>query len=423
MNTETSISLGIVVRVFVNLLCSENIKLAAALLGLWDGLLIHRSWVERRLFEPDTILLLAAGFLFDHVIFASVVRTVTLLLGCGLGIVLSDIGPDIWYEIGGDRIIKDVNRGAESVLAAIPFLGVESSDEDDASVSSRSSFKPSTRRSTRSSTTVTVRPRRRVAPSRTDQSTRLSRVTFDESSISQSQASESSDDEADNEDANGSMGPSQTEPEMYMEPSVTAGSQYTRIRDPSILRRLNIPGGIPAPSSSRSSISQSHTVGDGERTPRAQTFEFSPLPPSAMVPPPPLIFSNHLDSHPYSQRSSTYAPIPIPEPSLHGSSSQPLPVPSYPVPVDHGNGFPFSPDGSQLGHRYEQGHDIVSQISEVLNVPIASHQGGSPGRSRSPSPSRPKPPSQSPRFVPTESVEEIHFPVPESINSLCLFKK
>lgn len=271
--------------------------------------------------------------------------------------------------------MEDFSKEADVLVSSIPFLGEESStdgSEIGSRISASTRSKAPTRRSFRSESSLTARqerPRRRTDG---DQSTRLSRVTFDESSITQSQASSSSDEE---DEVDESAAPSGFELEdMYMEPS-TLGSHHTRVRTPSLLRRLYIPGQtepIPAPRrlSTHSDRSRS-TAGDGDRTPRAQTFEFSPLPPSATVPPP-LLFS-------------------APRHSYAHSASRPISALVMPE-------IPSPPSVPEVGIEIEEPHS-PSRLSRILNVPIADpHEGGSPRSrrsSRSPSPVRSRPPSPS----------------------------
>lgn len=397
MNTETSITLGVALRVIVNILCVQNVKLGAAILGVWDGLLIHRSWLENRLFNPETIFLLLAGFAFDHIFFGSLVRTVTLVLGCGLGILLGDIGPDLWYEIGGDKLLHDMQQETDSLLAAVPFLGDASDDEGSVitrttraptRVSSRTS-RTSRTGTSRTGTSVTIRPSRiRRTPRAEDVqsgTTRLSRVTFDESSISQTHTSSSSSESEPEEETVLAT----TEPDdMYMEPS-TMGSQPSRGRSSSVLRRLYIPGqDSPVGISVQSTSAQSHTShGDEETTPRAHIYEFSPLPPSATVPPP-FVYGSmppNTSSRPQSMGTIYQQGFPQPRtPSYQDSRPQSTHIsPANQTPVS----FP---------EPHRSGSHSPSRLSRLMNVPIADPQLAEMQGSRPPSPSSVRSRSRSP---------------------------
>ncbi|KAI5123884.1 hypothetical protein M0805_005701 [Coniferiporia weirii] len=385
MSAEVAIALGVAGRVFVNAACAQNPRLGAALVGVFDGFLIHRSWLANTFFEPLTLIVLAAGLFFDHYQYGGFEGTVTLLLGCGLGVVLADFGPDLWYEIGAEQLTKDVSRELEAMFS---FGGDDSvSDVDDRSdagsvVSASTKASASTHRTARSAatgTSVTVRPARPrpQLPSRPASSiTRFSRVTFDESSISQSQGSDNASDDfgtdagletqyglgtnaltsefaLEPDAASVSAPPSVTATGMdglYMEPSTSAGSIHTRVRSrpSSILRRLDIPVPGPGPMSMptpRSALSGStstqRSVDDGETTPRAA--EFSPE----------FTFAHEAPTPPFPEPDASYM-----QPYL-----QPLP-PSRPISVASHAPIAF-PEPAHTAEVHEP-----SRLSRILNFPI-----------------------------------------------------
>lgn len=151
------------------------------------------------------------------------------------------------------QFTKDLARELETF--GIPLGGYDSSsDVDDRSDVGSVVSKASSRRTSRSGMTgnssATVRPSR-PRPTHTASAstiTRLSRVTFDESSISasQSQSSDIGDFETDTGLSYGTGGPRGGLPteftragdgasesaDMYMEPSTTSGSTHTRVQMP-----------------------------------------------------------------------------------------------------------------------------------------------------------------------------------------------
>ncbi|KAH8119164.1 hypothetical protein DFH11DRAFT_426628 [Phellopilus nigrolimitatus] len=466
MSAEVTIALGVAVRVFVNVLCVQNPRLGAALVGVFDGFLIHRSWIANTLLEPLTLVTLAAGLLFDHYLFGGFERTVTLLLGCGLGVVLADFGPDVWYEIGGEQLSKDVSREMASMFS---FVGDDdsASDRDDRSdvasvISNSTKVSASSRRTARSAATGTSltarpsRPRARAQPQSTI--TRLSRVTFDESSISQSQASSDDDyttdiygaetefgaetaglttefaldGDAESESALPSASATGID-EMYMEPSTStgsAGSAHTRV-----LSRLHIPmagpSGVPRSAlSNRSSSRTRLTTEDGETTPRATSHpvEFSPLPPSAIGPPPlaPLFPEPsyvHAYAPPVHQPVQVQAPTPPSFSPVHFSEPVYSPA-SYPEPNYSPVSFPepdHSPASFPEPEHAPEPHE-PSRLARIFNGPIVDPHNpeedhpdspesarlwvppsNSKLRSRSPSPVGPRPPP-SPKASPPSDV-------------------
>ncbi|KLO20340.1 hypothetical protein SCHPADRAFT_897639 [Schizopora paradoxa] len=263
----SSVVLGVAVRVLVNVLCMQNEKFAASTLGLWDGLALYQAHLDNSLFDVATLLQLAFGLLFDFIFFGSIVRTVTYALGCFLGILVGDFGPDLWYEFGGDDISKEWN----SLLSFIS-LGGGSSGRSRRRHRSKS---PTTSIGRKSEGDTTVRRhaseagtsrRRRSTRRLDDQSTVLtrdSRVTFDETSIGQSQTEDSSIDDGGDTEIQG----------LYMEPSTAASHLGVRSSTQSLLRRMYDDDDDESTQvrRTRRSLSSLSRSGGGDTTPRGNT--------------------------------------------------------------------------------------------------------------------------------------------------------
>ncbi|KAL5528187.1 hypothetical protein ACEPAF_7323 [Sanghuangporus sanghuang] len=437
MSAEVTIAIGAAGRVLANIACAQNPRLGAGLVGLSNGFLIHRAWIAQTIFDPLTLLVLAAGLAFDHNMYGGFENTMTSLMACGLGIVLADFGPDLWYEFVGEEMTKEMARELEA-LGLGPFASAydsssdvevdERSDVDAGSTVSRSSRRTSRSGTSRTGTSVTVRPRTRIhthrPPPRPAPSTitRLSRVTFDESSITQSQSDDADVDVEDLETDPGTstqLGLTTTNgdalsasgggDDLYMEPSTTsvASSRTARpepARRPSILRRLHIPGqeattstagltalrSVSGASSTLASSSHTRLTIDGETTPRATARpDFTPIsPPSGFEPGPsfsPTVVAAPTFPEPdLSSTTSTattsyeqYTPriIPPSEPTPDLSTSIALPEPMYFPPLSEDPNIsalesteptPISPERKHEDH-HESGPSFFSQI---MNVPI-----------------------------------------------------
>ncbi|THH04498.1 hypothetical protein EW145_g5484, partial [Phellinidium pouzarii] len=281
-------------------------------------------------------------------------------------------------------------------------------------------------------TSLTVRPARvrpRVIPRPASTITRLSRVTFDESSISQSQGSDNASEDFETDagltteyalEGDESVPPSASATglnDLYMEPSTSAGSVHTRVHPPSILRRLDIPivGSMPRSMRAPSQHSSRRTglTSDGETTPRAATrpMEFSPSsvsitepdaqlypeqvpslfpvphvpqftgPSSSHFPEPhvshfpgssPSHFPGQSPSHfPEPSPSLSYEPSRFPDPSPSYSYEYPIP-PSEPIPEIPQQPIAYpEPVHTAPKHEHEHEHEHEpSRLSRLLNVPI-----------------------------------------------------
>ena len=439
MSAEVTIALGAAGRVLANIACAHNPRLGAGLVGLSNGFLIHRAWVAQTIFDPLTLLVLAAGLAFDHKMYGGFENTVTSLMACGLGIVLADFGPDLWYEFVGDDVTKEMARELEA-LGLGPFAnGYDSSSDvevdERSDVDVRSAMSRSSRRTSRSGTasratvsSATIRPTSRVhthrPPPRTAPSTvtRSSRVTFDESSISQSQSDDADVDIEDLETDAGTstqLGLATTNgdalsasgggDDLYMEPSATsvASSRTARpepTRRPSILRRLHIPRqeattsttglttlrSVSGTSATSTSSSRTRLTSDGETTPRAvMRPDFTPIsPPSGFEPgpsfPPTVIAAPTFPEPDLSSTTSSattsyeeYTPriVPPSEPTPDLSTSIALPEPMHFPPLSEDPNIsalesaeqtPISPERKHEEHRDSN----PSFFSQIMHVPI-----------------------------------------------------
>lgn len=277
LSTMTSAVVGVAVRALVNVLCLQNEKLAASALGLWDGLSIYQAHLDNSLLDIGTLLQLALGLLFDFIFFGSIVRTVTYALGCFLGILVGDFGPDLWYDLGGEDISKDFRRELNTLLSYLPLVGDDERSSHRRRRSRSRSPATSVGRKSEGETTVRQRPstagtsrRRRSTRQLDDQSTVLtrdSRVTFDETSITQSQTEDSSVDD-------GGEG-------LYMEPSTAASHLGVRSPAQSLLRRMyedDDEDDTDITQVRRRSLSSLSRSGGGDTTPRGNPIDLDTKP-------------------------------------------------------------------------------------------------------------------------------------------------
>lgn len=420
MSAETAIAIGVSSRVLANVACTSNPRLGAAIVGCGTGFVIHQGWVRNTIQDPIIIIIIFAGLVFDHYFFDGVEGTITLLLACGLGVVIADFGPDLLYEVLGEQYFRELE-------SLIPFTSDDPAsdyEDDGGSVVSKNSSRH-TSRSGRTGTSVTVRPSRPRVTTAPSTITRSSRVTFDENSLAPSQSSEA-------EYENGTDGGG-----MYMEPSsMASGSTRTRVtvRPPSILRRMSMPS---APTTTATTTTSLPSVLSQSQTTRTST-ETDTTPRGHHRGPDELTTPSELQSDLYPSSS---VPFPEPEPSLpnpHEYSTQTQSTSRSDVTQtpDFSESIPLS---DQRQPSYEHTYEHVQRPSEphdpsllerIMNVPIVDphhdpehHPDPGPEysqareRSRSRSPVRPEsilsPQVETPNPAIQEALEDAWVRVPE----------
>ncbi|TDL26078.1 hypothetical protein BD410DRAFT_895512 [Rickenella mellea] len=114
MDSLVAIISGIAMRVSVSMIFGQSLKVAALLTGLWDGILLHRSMRRTKYRSSDLLsdpyLQAAFAVLFELTMNRSLLRIVVVSLGWCLGVVLADVGPAIWYDIGGEDLPRELER-------------------------------------------------------------------------------------------------------------------------------------------------------------------------------------------------------------------------------------------------------------------------------------------------------------------------
>lgn len=101
LNAVASLGLGIAWRVFINAAFGyTDEKTAGGLLGLWDGIASQRTWRSGHSPEPLMLAESIGGLLFDVFYHASLIRTASLVLGAFVGVLLADVFPALWEDLG-----------------------------------------------------------------------------------------------------------------------------------------------------------------------------------------------------------------------------------------------------------------------------------------------------------------------------------
>ncbi|KAK7037979.1 hypothetical protein R3P38DRAFT_2903743 [Favolaschia claudopus] len=99
MDGVYSILAGLGVRVVVDAATWSNVKLSGTLIGLWEGVvLLH--YVKKAPGSTDPYLAYAVRLFVDFLVTESVFKLVIVLLWSTMGMVLADIAPSVWADLG-----------------------------------------------------------------------------------------------------------------------------------------------------------------------------------------------------------------------------------------------------------------------------------------------------------------------------------
>lgn len=337
MNPQVSLLLEVGIRLAFNLLSGRQIILGAFFVGIWNGIVLQRAT------EPFVAYFQSAWFAFDLLVLSNVAR-LYLVLGCFLGVLVADFGPDVWDTWA--EFQRPVKSRASSGSLLAPPAGSGSTivsrslatDLDGASTLTRGA----TARSQVTTSPSSLSSTSSVSTLRGDGGstiTRTSRVTFDEASIANSQ----------------SEAPSETE---FGFPVVrTPGSSSTRVRSPGLTTHHSPEGS---------------TVTESDQTPRPRDGMILSSSGSAMRRP---------DSFSYAQQpqSSFYAEELVDQPAL------PVPAP-FERPLSYGEGgvarasSPYGP--SPVTPTRERSRS--PRPSELLDAELSPARTRNRSRSRSP---------------------------------------
>ncbi|EGN99933.1 hypothetical protein SERLA73DRAFT_28936, partial [Serpula lacrymans var. lacrymans S7.3] len=84
MDSILAIASGLVFRFFVDVVSSDNVRVAGTLIGLWEGLVVHH-FLSRMPRSPDPYLAFGVRIFIDFLITESLSRMVMVVVWAGIG--------------------------------------------------------------------------------------------------------------------------------------------------------------------------------------------------------------------------------------------------------------------------------------------------------------------------------------------------
>ncbi|KAH9484969.1 hypothetical protein JR316_0001873 [Psilocybe cubensis] len=121
MDNIFAIGFGLGLRFVVDTVSNQDFKLTGTLVGLWEGvILLH--FLKKTPKSSDPYIAFGVRIFVDLVFTESVARMVLVLIWTALGMVLADITPAIWEDVGLKRVWKSFRRDLYTISRMIPTV-------------------------------------------------------------------------------------------------------------------------------------------------------------------------------------------------------------------------------------------------------------------------------------------------------------
>ena len=120
MDSIYAIAFGLGLRTLVDAV-SHNLKLTGSLIGLWEGV-ITLHFLKKMPKSSDPYIAYGVRLFIDFLITESIERLVLVLIWTAFGIVLADVTPAIWDEVGLRRVWRHFRRDLYTIYDKIPTV-------------------------------------------------------------------------------------------------------------------------------------------------------------------------------------------------------------------------------------------------------------------------------------------------------------
>ena len=123
MDSLFAIGLGLGLRFLVDVVTQHDFRVGGSLVGLWEGAVLYH-FIGKMPRSNDPYIAYAVRLFVDFLFTESWYKLALVLLWTGLGLVLSDIAPCFWYDIGLRKIVRRFRR--DMGLLGVPLLSFSS---------------------------------------------------------------------------------------------------------------------------------------------------------------------------------------------------------------------------------------------------------------------------------------------------------
>jgi len=121
MDSIFAISFGLGLRFLVDAVSDHDFKITGTIVGLWEGV-IMLHFTKKMPKSSDPFIAYGVRLFVDFLCTESVTRLVLVLVWTALGMVLADVTPAIWYEVGLRRVWRRFRRDIYTISRMIPTV-------------------------------------------------------------------------------------------------------------------------------------------------------------------------------------------------------------------------------------------------------------------------------------------------------------
>jgi hypothetical protein len=121
MDSIFAISFGLGLRFVIDTVSDHDFKVTGTLVGLWEGV-IMLHFTKKMPKSSDPFIAYGVRLFVDFLYTESLTRLVLVLVWTALGMVLADVTPGIWYEVGLRRVWRRFRRDIYTMLQMIPTV-------------------------------------------------------------------------------------------------------------------------------------------------------------------------------------------------------------------------------------------------------------------------------------------------------------
>ncbi|KDQ55885.1 hypothetical protein JAAARDRAFT_332294 [Jaapia argillacea MUCL 33604] len=124
MESLFAIGLGLGLRALIDLATHHNARLGGTLVGIWEGIVLHH-FTNKMPLSCDPYIAMGTRMFVDLVITESWQKLGVTLLWTGMGFLLSDLWPAIWYDLGLRSGYRQWRRLRRQILGRMSLRGLD----------------------------------------------------------------------------------------------------------------------------------------------------------------------------------------------------------------------------------------------------------------------------------------------------------